>query len=199
MKNMNHRIAVAAVACLVSLGALSAFALDMRDDYNVSGVMNFDTPLKIKNVTVTNTAANLNKAGDGDITAQSDTNSTTTTTLYTPRRVGDILMGYAGGTATMWAASAATTNGWIATFAAQPNALSITGASTLNTLSTTGAVTTRALVSANTITATGLVSVTTLKMLPAETAAPTNAATRGFIININGTNFWVAASVPNGS
>jgi len=46
-------------------------------------------------------------------TAQADTNVTTVITAYTPRRVGDILVGGAGtGTNGVWVATGATTNGW---------------------------------------------------------------------------------------
>ena len=43
---------------------------------------------------------------------QIDTNATTTITLYTPQRVGEVLVGNTGGTTTVWIASGQTTNGW---------------------------------------------------------------------------------------
>ncbi len=46
------------------------------------------------------------------IVAQADTNATTTVTLYTPRRVGDTLIGALGGTNAVWVARGATTNDW---------------------------------------------------------------------------------------
>ena len=46
--------------------------------------------------------------------AQSDTNATTTVTLYTPRRVGDILIGGKGaGTNLVCIAKGTTTNDWV--------------------------------------------------------------------------------------
>ncbi len=51
----------------------------------------------------------------GQIVAQADTNATTTATLYTPRFVGDTLVGGAGvGTNAVWVAKGATTNDWVA-------------------------------------------------------------------------------------
>jgi hypothetical protein len=48
------------------------------------------------------------------ITAQADTNAVTVTTVYTPRQVGDILLGFKGaGTNACWIAAAAGTNGWV--------------------------------------------------------------------------------------
>mgnify|MGYP000394651261 CR=1 FL=1 len=48
------------------------------------------------------------------VTAQSDTNVTTTAALYTPRRVGDLLVGSQGsGTNAIWVAVGATTNDWV--------------------------------------------------------------------------------------
>ena len=47
------------------------------------------------------------------LAAQSDTNAVTTKTAYTPRRVGDVLVGRAGsGTNGVWIAVGATTNSW---------------------------------------------------------------------------------------
>ena len=46
-------------------------------------------------------------------TAQADTNVNTVASSYTPRRVGDVLVGGAGtGTNAVWIATGATTNGW---------------------------------------------------------------------------------------
>lgn len=46
-------------------------------------------------------------------TAQADTNTTTTATGYTPRRVGDVLVGSAGsGTNAIWIAVGTTNNDW---------------------------------------------------------------------------------------
>lgn len=46
--------------------------------------------------------------------AQADTNVTSTSTLYTPRRVGDVLMGGAGsGTNAVWVSKGTTTNDWV--------------------------------------------------------------------------------------
>ncbi len=54
-------------------------------------------------------------------TAQSDTNATTTATAYTPRRVGDILVGGAGeGTNGVWIAKGTTTNDWVQVANAPP-------------------------------------------------------------------------------
>ncbi len=51
----------------------------------------------------------------GDIIAQADTNATTTATAYTPRFVGDVLIGGAGvGTNAVWIAKGVTTNDWVA-------------------------------------------------------------------------------------
>jgi len=48
------------------------------------------------------------------IAAQSNAGATTTNTWYTPRRVGDILVGSAGfGTNAVWVAKGTTTNDWI--------------------------------------------------------------------------------------
>lgn len=48
------------------------------------------------------------------IAAQSDTNATTTVTLYTPRRVGDILIGGKGaGTNLVCVSKGTTTNDWV--------------------------------------------------------------------------------------
>ena len=56
------------------------------------------------------TAANLSTV---ILAAQSDTNAVTTTTSYTPRRVGDLLIGSAGlGTNAVWVSRGATTNDW---------------------------------------------------------------------------------------
>lgn len=44
--------------------------------------------------------------------AQSDTNATTTTTLYTPQHIGDILIGLSGSTNYIWIARGTTTNDW---------------------------------------------------------------------------------------
>ena len=60
---------------------------------------------------------------DGNIVAarlaagiqQTDTNTTTSVTTYTPRYVGDMLTGQAGaGTSTLWVSSGTTTNDWTA-------------------------------------------------------------------------------------
>ncbi|MCX6994139.1 MAG: hypothetical protein NT011_13495 [Kiritimatiellaeota bacterium] len=49
------------------------------------------------------------------LVAQADTNVTTTATLYTPRFVGDALLGGAGaGTNGVWIAKGATSNDWVA-------------------------------------------------------------------------------------
>ena len=48
------------------------------------------------------------------VTARNDTNATTTATAYTPRWVGDILVGGAGeGTNGVWIAKGTTTNDWV--------------------------------------------------------------------------------------
>lgn len=48
------------------------------------------------------------------IVAQVDTNASTTVTLFTPRRVGDILIGGAGtGTNGVWISKGGTTNDWV--------------------------------------------------------------------------------------
>lgn len=47
------------------------------------------------------------------VTAQSDTNATTTVSLYTPRRAGDILIGGAGASNGVWIAKGTTTNDWV--------------------------------------------------------------------------------------
>ena len=50
------------------------------------------------------------------LVAQADTNETTTATLYTPRFVGDTLVGGAGaGTNAVWISKGTTTNDWIKT------------------------------------------------------------------------------------
>ena len=49
-----------------------------------------------------------------EMTVQADTNATTTATAYTPRRVGDVLVGGAGtGTNAVWIAKGTSTNDWI--------------------------------------------------------------------------------------
>lgn len=49
-----------------------------------------------------------------EMAAQVDTNTTTTTTLYTPRRVGDILVGSeSSGTNGVWISKGTTTNDWV--------------------------------------------------------------------------------------
>jgi len=51
----------------------------------------------------------------GKLIAQADTNATTTATHYTPRFVGDVLLGFAGeGTNAVWIGKGATTNDWVA-------------------------------------------------------------------------------------
>jgi hypothetical protein len=53
-------------------------------------------------------------AVEAAIVAQADTNTTTTVTTYTPRRVGDILVGGAGeGTNAVWISKGSTTNDWV--------------------------------------------------------------------------------------
>tara|TARA_R110000824_G_scaffold146078_1_gene314758 strand:+ start:224 stop:523 length:300 start_codon:yes stop_codon:yes gene_type:complete len=46
------------------------------------------------------------------VKAQSDTNSTTTVTLYTPDYIGQALLGNTGGTNYTWMARGTTTNDW---------------------------------------------------------------------------------------
>lgn len=48
------------------------------------------------------------------ITAQADTNASTVATGYTPRRVGDVLVGGAGtGTNAVWISKGSTSNDWV--------------------------------------------------------------------------------------
>ena len=44
--------------------------------------------------------------------SQLDTNATTTVTAYTPRDIGDILIGRTGSTGDVWMATGWTTNNW---------------------------------------------------------------------------------------
>ena len=62
-------------------------------------------------VTVTGDVAAL----QGQVIAQADTNETSDVTIYTPRFIGDVLVGGAGtGTNAVWIAKGATTNDWVA-------------------------------------------------------------------------------------
>lgn len=45
-----------------------------------------------------------------------DTNATTTITLYLPSGIGQVAFGFTGGTATVWRASSVSTNGWVEMF-----------------------------------------------------------------------------------
>jgi hypothetical protein len=57
---------------------------------------------------------NLTVAYTAAITAQTDTNVTTTVTAYTPRRAGDLLVGGAGtGTNLVCVSKGTTTNDWV--------------------------------------------------------------------------------------
>lgn len=80
-----------------------------------------------------------------------------------------------------------------ATFVAN-QAASVRGATTLNSLSATGAVTV-----ATTLGVTGIATfaATQTVFTAAATLAPTNAAVAGLHVRINGTNYWIAVSVPN--
>jgi hypothetical protein len=49
---------------------------------------------------------------DADV-AQADTNATTTATLYTPAKVGQLLIGAAGSTNAVWVSKGVTTNDWV--------------------------------------------------------------------------------------
>jgi hypothetical protein len=55
------------------------------------------------------TAANLSTV---ILAAQSDTNAITLLTAYTPRRVGDVLIGYSNASNWVWIARGVTTNDW---------------------------------------------------------------------------------------
>jgi len=46
-------------------------------------------------------------------TPQTDANSTTTNTVYTPGAVGQMLIGSTGSTSTVWIAKGVTTNDWV--------------------------------------------------------------------------------------
>jgi hypothetical protein len=65
--------------------------------------------------TTLSTATGNVAALQAKIVAQADTNETSDATLYTPRFVGDTLVGGAGaGTSAVWIAKGATTNDWVA-------------------------------------------------------------------------------------
>jgi len=61
-----------------------------------------------------NARAALHVAITAEMTAQADTNATTTATAYTPRRAGDVLVGGAGsGTNAVWISKGTGTNDWV--------------------------------------------------------------------------------------
>lgn len=80
-----------------------------------------------------------------------------------------------------------------ATFVAN-QAASVRGASTFHTTSVTGALT-----AASTLDVTGIATFAATQNVfsAAASAAPTNAAVAGLRVRINGTNYWIAVSVPN--
>lgn len=58
--------------------------------------------------TLITTSATLTNA----VVGQVDSTGNTTNTLYTPKRVGDTLVGKAGGTNAIWVSNGVTTNSW---------------------------------------------------------------------------------------
>ncbi len=68
----------------------------------------------IVNADIATNAAIAESKLASDAWAQSDTNTTTTATAYTPRHAGDVLVGGAGvGTNAVWLAKGTTTNDWV--------------------------------------------------------------------------------------
>ena len=92
-------------------------------DIDLESVPNAAATIKVKRVLgtwetnlehyVNGTAASSRGLGDSMVNS-SDTNATTTATAYTPRYIGDILIGFKGsGTNAMWIAKGTTTNDWV--------------------------------------------------------------------------------------
>lgn len=91
-------------AALVSIG-LTAFVMAIPDQTLPTGGGFYEGTVESTARTAAITAA---------VTAQSDTNAVTTATAYTPRWVGDVLIGGAGdGTNGVWIAKGTTTNDWV--------------------------------------------------------------------------------------
>ena len=94
-----------AVSLLVSAGPIEIPSV------SVASLTGSVATLQGQMVTVTGNVATL----QGQIVAQADTNVTTVATTYTPRFVGDVLVGGKGsGTNAVWIAKAGTTNDWVA-------------------------------------------------------------------------------------
>jgi hypothetical protein len=94
---------------LMSLVALVGFAAD----YTPASSESAQT---VSAVVTVGTGGSVVASGTGFVaaTAQVDTNVTTTTTGYTPKFVGQILVGGAGtGTNAVWVAKGVTTNDWV--------------------------------------------------------------------------------------
>jgi hypothetical protein len=100
----------ALIMAVLAAGAMAAFALEdvtlPQGGAFYDGVVNETARAALSNnITVAYTAA---------ITAQADTNVTTAVKSYTPRRVGDLLVGGAGATTNgVWVSKGATTNDWV--------------------------------------------------------------------------------------
>lgn len=97
--------------CLVSL-VCSPSSVQAADAIAIPSALN--TRLVAVEVSATALSASMVTA-EAKLVAQADTNVTTTATAYTPRFVGDALIGGAGaGTNAVWIAKGATTNDWVA-------------------------------------------------------------------------------------
>ena len=90
---------------------LSAFLLRLGKEGKLV-ITAVDTTMTVAGdvvATGTLTGSNLSTA---ILAAQSDTNATTLLTTYTPRRVGDVLVGLRGGTNWVYISRGITTNDW---------------------------------------------------------------------------------------
>ena len=92
------------LTAVLLVGVLAIVAIALEDQVLPTGGSFYEGRVESAARTAAITAA---------VTAQSDTNATTTVTLYTPRRAGDILVGGAGGSDGVWIAKGTTTNDWV--------------------------------------------------------------------------------------
>jgi hypothetical protein len=98
------------LASLVAACAVSAMALDNITPPAGGGF--YDG--RVNELARASVSNSIRSAVTAEMTAQADTNSTTTATAYTPRRAGDLLVGSAGtGTNAVWVSKGTTTNDWV--------------------------------------------------------------------------------------
>lgn len=96
---------------------LAMLVLFVMSVFNVMALDNIDPPAGggFYDGKVNETARTaLHTTITAEMTAQADTNVTTTATAYTPRRAGDVLVGGAGaGTNGVWISKGTSTNDWV--------------------------------------------------------------------------------------